>query len=135
MAYPGRQNIYEAVIRRMVQEALEQQELEFRQQHEASGDEILLSYLRDWAMGQHRSPWPGEILGGKLILERFGSWDRALAKAGLPAPRTPNQSRSFARVQEETERQREIYKKRKAEKKALSNERRLRQEAGRKQKE
>ena len=28
MAYPGRQNIYEATIRRMVQEALEQQEQE-----------------------------------------------------------------------------------------------------------
>ena len=34
MAYPGRQNIYEATIRRMVQQALEDQEQEFREQHE-----------------------------------------------------------------------------------------------------
>ena len=50
MAYPGRQNIYEATIRRMVQEALEQQEQDFRQQHAEDSDEQLLAYLRAWAI-------------------------------------------------------------------------------------
>ena len=44
MAYPGRQNIYEATIRRMVQEALQQQEDEFREQHEADTNADLLMY-------------------------------------------------------------------------------------------
>ena len=48
MAYPGRQNIYEATIRRMVQEALEQQEQTFRQQHAQDPDEQLLAYARSF---------------------------------------------------------------------------------------
>ena len=132
MAYPGRQNIYEATIRGMVQEALDQQEQDFRQAHEADTDEQLLSYLRAWAIRLHHTPWPGEISGGKLIHERFGSWDRALALARLPAPITANQNKSFARFREETERQKEIYRKRKAERKILSNQRRLQQEAKKK---
>ena len=46
MAYPGRHNIYEAAIRRMVQQALQQQEESFREQHESDTDQQLLLYLR-----------------------------------------------------------------------------------------
>ena len=132
MAYPGRQNIYEATIRRMVLEALEQQEKMFREEHESDTDTELLMYLRACAIRLHHSPWPGEIVGGKYIQERFGSWNRALLLARLPAPKTANQSKSFARVREETEKQKEIYRQRKAEKKALANQRRLQQEAKKK---
>ena len=135
MAYPGRQNIYDATIRRMVQEALEQQEQDFRGQHASDTDEQLLAYLRGWAIRKNNTPWPGEIVGGKYILERFGSWNRALALARLPAPKTENQSKSFARIKEETEKQKEIYRKRKAEKKVLANQRRLQQEAKKKHSE
>ena len=131
MAYPGRQNIYEATIRRMVQEALEQQELDFRGQHEGDSDEQLLAYLRAWAIRKHHTPWPGEIVGGKYIQERFGSWNRALLLARLPAPKTANQSKSFVRVQKETEKQKEIYRQRKAEKKVLA-QKRLAQQAAKK---
>ena len=129
MTYPGRQNIYEATIRRMVLQELERQEQEFRQRHGTDPDEQLLAYLRMRAAALHHTPWPGEIVGGKYIQERFGSWDRALALARLPAPATANQIRSFARVQEETKRQKEIYRKRKTEKKALANQKRLQQAA------
>ena len=132
MAYPGRQNIYEATIRRMVLEALEQQEQEFRQQHETDTDEQLLAYLRAWAIRKQHTPWPGEIVGGKYIQEHFGSWNRALLLARLPAPKTANQSKSFARVQEETKKQKEIYRLRKAEKKVLANQKRLQLEAKKK---
>ena len=123
MAYPGRQNIYEATIRRMVQQALEDQEQKFREQHEKDTDAELLQYLRACAIRLHHTPWPGEILGGKLILKRFGSWDRAVMLARLPAPRGQNQQKYFARVQEETERQKEIYRRKKAEKKILAQQR------------
>ena len=135
MAYPGRQNIYEATIRRMVQEALEQQEQEFRQRHESDTDEQLLALLRASAIRLHHSPWPDEIVGGLFIQERFGSWNRALALARLPAPKTANQKKSFARIQDEEERQKEVYKQRKAEKKVLANQRRLQQEAKKKHSE
>ena len=134
MAYPGRQNIYEATIRRMVQEALEQQEQEFREQHKEDTDVELLMYLRAYAIRLHHTPWPGEIVGGKLILERIGSWERAVMLAKLPAPRTANQQKNFARVQEETERQKEVYRKRKAEKKILAQQR-IAQQGAKKKKE
>ena len=134
MAYPGRHNIYEATIRRMVQQALEQQEQEFREQHQEDTNQELLMYLRVCAIRLHHTPWPGEIVGGKLILERIGSWERAVMLAKLPAPRTANQQKNFARVQEETERQKEVYRKRKAEKKILAQQR-IAQQGAKKKKE
>ncbi len=135
MAYPGRQNIYEATIRRMVQEALEQQEADFRQQHAEDSDEQLIAYLRAWAIRKQHTPWPGEIVGGTFIEERFGSWNRVLALARLPVPRTANQGASFARIKEETERQKELYRRKKAEKKQLAQKRLAQQAAKRKARE
>ena len=91
-------------------------------------------YLRACAIRLHHTPWPGEIVGGKLILERIGSWERAVMLAKLPAPRTANQQKNFARVQEETERQKEAYRKRKAEKKILAQQR-IAQQGAKKKKE
>ena len=127
MAYPGRQNIYNASIRRMVQESLARQEEEFRQAHEEDPEERLTAYLRSWALRLGRTPWPGEILGGRFIEERFGSWPRALALAKLPAPRTPNRTEDFARYRAEVEVQKENYRRRKAEKKARASRRRQQQ--------
>ena len=134
MAYPGRHNIYEATIRRMVQEALEQQEQEFREQHKADTDAELLMYLRACTLRLHHTPWPGEIVGGSMILERMGSWKRAVLMAKLPEPRGANQQKNFTRVQEETERQKELYRKKKAEKKILAQQR-IAQQGAKKKKE
>ena len=131
MAYPGRQNIYEATIRRMVTQAIEQQELQFRQEHGGEPDEMLLDCLREWAMVNGHTPWPGEMTGGSLLLERFGSWDRATGLAGLPPPQMPNRPQGFRRIQAETELQKEAYRRRKAEKKQLAQKRRAQQAARR----
>jgi len=133
MAYPGRQNIYEATIRRMVQAALDEQEQLFRQQHEADTDAQLITYLCSCAAQLQHTPWPGEIVGGDFIKERFGTWHQALALAKLPTPRTANQSKTFARVQEETERQKKVYRQRKAETKMLSAQKRAQQAAKKKE--
>lgn len=135
MGYPGRQNIYDAAIRRMVLESLDRQEQEFRLAHESDTDEQLLCYLRSWANRLHHSPWPGEITGGSLILERFGSWSQALALAKLHPPRMENQPQNFARYRRETEVQKEVYRQRKAERKLLAEQRRISQEAKKKQSE
>ena len=131
MGYPGRQNIYEATIRRMVLQALEAQEEEFRQVHEGDTDQQLLLYLRSNAFRLHHTPWPDEILGGRYIETRFGSWQQAVTLARLPMPRGANQLKNFARFRQETERQKEIYRQRKAEKKVLAQNR-LDQQAARK---
>lgn len=132
MAYAGRNNIYDGVIRKMVTQTLEAQEAEFKEEHRADTDEQLLDYLRSQALALHHVPWPGEILGGTVIAERFGSWDLALRRAGLSAPQGENKSACFARVQQEEERQKEIYRCRKAEKKQQAEKRRNQQAARKK---
>ena len=119
MPYPGRQNIYEATIRRMVTQALEAQETAFDQAHGTDSDEALLEYLASCAQQLGHSPWPREIPGGGLIGQRFGDWERALTLAGLPSSSTPDKYQSFARVREETLRQRELYRQRQEEKREL----------------
>ena len=132
MGYPGRHNIYEATIRRMVTQALESQEQEFAQLHETDSDKQLLAYLRKCALRLNHTPWPGEIVGGQFIEKRFGTWQQALSLAKLPAPITANQQQHFARIREETERQKEAYRQHKAEKKLLA-QKRLAQQAAKKQ--
>ena len=135
MGYPGRHNIYEATSRRMVLAALEAQELRFRQEHEMDTDEELLDLLRDRAAAYGYTPWPGEMAGGNYLAERFGSWERVVSLAGLKIPTHPNRLQSFERFKEETEGQKELYRRKKAEKKQLSQKRLAQQAARRKARE
>ena len=125
MPRPTRNEIYESVIRKMVTQVLEDQELQFTRDHAVDTDEQLLDYIREYAAVFHYAPRYKEIIGWKLMKERFGSWGAAIEKAGLHL-RLP-------RIQEEVRKQKELYRQRKAEKKILSEQRRLQQEA--KQKE
>ena len=117
MPYPGRNNIYEATIKRMVNEALEAQEQEFAQNRGSDSDEQLLAYLQFCTQLFGHTPWPREIVGGSLIEDRFGTWQTALIKAKLPKPSTPDKTSGFARYQEQTQRQKELYREKKAAKK------------------
>ena len=122
MPYPGRNNIYEATIKRMVNEALDAQEQEFIANRSTDSDEQLLSYLCFCANLLGHTPWPREIIGGSLIEQRFGSWEAVLQKANLPKPTTPDKLTGFARYAEETARQKEIYRQKKAAKKQRKEE-------------
>lgn len=132
MGYAGRQNIYEGAIRKMVTQALEAKEEEFRKEHGSDTDGQLIAYLRLCATKLQHTPWQREILGGTVIAERFGSREKTLAAARLPFPQGEDKPSTFRRVQLEEERQKEIYRQRKAEKKVLSEKRRIQQEAKRK---
>lgn len=132
MGYAGRHNIYEGAIRKMVTLALEAREEEFRKEHGSDTDAQLLAYLRLCATKLNHTPWPEEILGGTVITERFGSWEKALTAANLALPLGENKPSTFPRVKREEERQKEIYRQRKAEKKILAQQRRIRQEARKK---
>lgn len=119
----------------MVTQALQQQEETFRREHGTDAEGQLIAYLRQCAMELHHVPWPGEILGGTVIAERFGSWENALAAAGLPRPRGQNKPGAFFRVKEEEARQKEIYRQHKAEKRILAEKRRSQQDARKKKSE
>lgn len=123
MPHPGRNNIYDATIKRMVKEALDAQEQEFAALRGEDSDEQLLEYLRYCASVLNHTPWPREIVGGGLIEQRFGSWPNALLKAKLPMPKTSDKVSGFARYQEEIERQKVLYREKKAEKKQRAQQR------------
>ena len=124
-----RNDIYDAVINRMVREALEARENEFAEKHGSDSDEALLDYLRRCALRLHHTPWPKEIVGGELIRARFGSWENALREAKLPPPQMANRISKFALYQQEVENQKEEYRRKKTEKKLRAAERRKAQEA------
>ena len=135
MGYPGRHNIYEATIRRMVTQALEAEELQFRQVHEQDTEDQLLELFRDWVSVHRYTPWPDDLAGGSYLTERFGSWEELVHRAGLIPPSHPNRRQSFARVTEETERQKELYRRKKADKKQLAQKRLAAQAAKRQERE
>ena len=124
MPHPGRNNIYDATIKRMVNEALEAREQAFAADRGADSNEQLLRYLCLCAGVLGHTPWPREIVGGKLIETRFENWDNALLKANLPKPSLPDKLTYFARYQEETERQKMLYREKKAAKKQQAQQRR-----------
>lgn len=132
MPTPSRNDIYEAVIRKMVTQALEEQEDLFEQEHAQDSDAMLLAYLHLCASELGYSPRYKEVIGWRLLEQRFGGWNASLQQAGLvPAVRCP--VTKLPRIQEEADKQKEIYRQRKAEKKLRNRQRMEGQE--RKQKE
>ena len=128
MPTPSRNAIYDATIRRMTACALEEAENRFAVEHAQDTEQQLADYLRKYADEMGHTPWPREIPGGVTIQTRFGSWEAAVAEAGLPFPEHPNRPGKFRRVREETQRQRAIYRQKKAEKRERAKERMKAQE-------
>ena len=132
MPRPTRNDIYESVIRRMVAQALEEQERQFAEDHGADSEEQLIGYVRRQAELLCYTPRFKEIIGWKLITRRFGSWELALKRAGLtPVPNCPVSQ--LPRIEAEVEKQKELYRQRKAEKKLRAQQRMKAQNAKKKQ--
>ena len=127
MPAPSRDEIYRAVIRKMVTKAFEEQELAFEKAHENDSNQELLQLLRQQAETLGHSPRCKEIPGWRLYEQRFGSWNGALAFAGLE-PCGKYVLTKLPRYLEEEKRQKELYRLRKAEKKLLAEQRRIQQE-------
>ena len=120
---PDRNAIYNAAIRRMTLQALEEAERRFSENHANDTEAQLADYLRECAASLGHTPWPREILGGLTIWERFGSWERALGRAGLPRPKAPDSPEKYARIREETERQKTLYRQKKHQKRQKAQQR------------
>ena len=127
MPRPTRNEIYDAVIRKMVQQALEAQEESFAGIHASDSDEQLIQYIKEQTAFLGYTPRYKEIIGWQLIEQRFGSWEEALQKADLRIC-SGCAVNKLPRIQQEVERQKVIYRQRKAEKKERSQQRRIQQE-------
>ena len=123
MPHPGRNNIYESAIRRMVSEAFDAQEQEFARKRGSDSEEQLLAYLQSCSSILGHTPWPREIVGGCLIERRFEGWENVLRQAKLPPPVTPDKETAFARYRDEIERQKAVYREKKAAKKRKAQQR------------
>ena len=130
MCYPGRGEIYESVIRNRVAKALDEKETEFAKKYRFASDEVVLEYVKACASELKHTPWPREIIGGRYLAIRFGTWKNVLRSAELPNPKTPDISENFAIVREETENQKILYRRRKAEKKERRRQKTLAKENG-----
>lgn len=118
MVKPKRNQIYDAVIHRMVMEGLAKKEMDFRMEHQEDSDEELLEYLRQKAKELRHTPWPQEIVGWDLITERFAGWPNAVHRANLPVMFTTNNLTKFQLYQDEVEYQKKMYRYLRGQKKA-----------------
>ena len=115
--HPDRQAIYQATIRRMVTEALNEREAYFAAEHASATEVQLTEYLRQCALELNHTPHAKEIVGWQYITVRFGTWEQAIAAAKLPPPTTANTPSRFRLVLDEYEHQQAIYRQKKADKK------------------
>ena len=108
----------------------EEQENSFEQEHSQDTEEELYQYLRDCTRILGYAPRYKEVVGWRIMEQRFGCWNEALQKAGVtPSQRCP--VTKLPRIQEVTEKQKELYRQKKAEKK-MKNKQRMEAQARKK---
>ena len=74
--------------------SLKKKNEDFARENDTATDEELINYVIRCARDCRKSPAATEIIGGKHIARRFGSWNAVLYRAGLPrcgmAPKLEN---------------------------------------------
>lgn len=68
---------------------LKEKHMKFAEENECTTDAELLIYLKECAKQLNKTPTMPEVIGGRFIAERFGSWNNAVAMAGLRRSQTP----------------------------------------------
>ena len=105
----NRGDFLENLMMRRTEAVLDARNKAFPKEHSKDTDAQLLQYLCSCAKQIGHSPDMCEVIGGLYIARRFGGWKNAIAKAGLPRPKTaPKWSRRWI-VLQERKRQRELF--------------------------
>lgn len=102
---------------------LKRQDEEFIASHADAPDSVLLKYIRRRTLELGYVPHPFEVTGYKLIIERFGSWEKALHKIGYRYAVGPSKRIKTDRYKKEYLRQEEIFRQEREEKKRIKAER------------
>lgn len=89
--------------------AIQQKNEAFVQQHRTDTNQELIQYLWCCARTLGRSPSDTEVIGADLLIERFGSWEKALEAAELPKRRSPVPLERSWIYRKEFQRQTEIF--------------------------
>ena len=104
--FDGR-NWFEQQIAKRTQAALAAQDAVFAEQHAGDSLPELAAYVSRCAAQWNHAPAPCEIEGGSYIARRFGSWEAALAAAGLSSAYKIPRNGENRRYQKEKARERQ----------------------------
>ena len=119
--FDGR-NWFEQQIAKRTQAALAAQDAVFAEQHAGDSLPELAAYVSRCAAQWNHAPAPCEIEGGSYIARRFGSWEAALAAAGLSSAYKIPRNGENRRYQKEKRRQTALHKEERDAKRAAKRE-------------
>lgn len=107
---------------RRTREALRKQDEEFISEHSADPDRELLMFIRKRAKELGYVPLAADVTGSRLMIERFGSWIRAVRLAGYRFTQGPSKLKNTKRYKKEYVLQQRLFKLERQEKKRLKAE-------------
>ncbi len=113
---------FEKKVDERVRHALREQEIAFANAHRQDTDLQLLEYFQRWARILGHTPNMGEIIGGRLIERRFGTWENVIKASNLPWPRKMPPLAERLIYKREYKKQAELFAKERATSKAVSAE-------------
>ena len=82
----------------------------FCHEHENDSDAELLRYLIDRIHALGYAPHPAEVIGARLIIERFSSWGQAIQAAGYRFPKGTSKLKNTHLYKDEQKNQIRIYR-------------------------
>ena len=115
--YFDTQRWYENLMEKRTREAIRKKMLSFEAEHENDSDSMLLNAIRDRAKELGYVPYPAECIAYKLIIRRFGSWDKALRLAHLSRPVGARRLRETNLYRQEYRNQQKLHRREKEQKK------------------
>lgn len=104
------QRWYDTMMDQRTREAIYRRTAEFEHEHEKDNDDELLNLIRQRTDEIGYVPYAAECLAARLIIQRFGSWDKAVRMAKLPHPRGPFRLRETHLYQEEYKIQQKLHR-------------------------
>ena len=104
------QNWFETMMDTRTRNAVRERRKAFETEHRDDSDEQLLRLMQERAESPGGELQSEEFLGNALVIERFGSWEQALAAAGLRSPEKVKKFRFTRLYEEEYARQLKLYR-------------------------
>ena len=104
------QRWYDTTMDQRTREAIYQRAVEFEQEHENDSDEELLNLIRERTDELGYVPYAAECLAARLIIQRFGTWSKAVRMAKLSHPMGPFRLRETRLYQEEYKIQQKLHR-------------------------
>ena len=114
---------YNTVIAQRAARVLEAREMAFEEAHKDDKDYQLIDYFHKCAMRLGHTPRIKEIEGWKYLEKRFGTWDILLIRAGMRRYYSRESESEYALIRDERDRQMELHKERKRQKKIRAAQR------------